>query len=92
MYSLFYSIDVNINIAEDENEEEIIEKRRKQREELLKVIFCLFYCYLGLELDDLTIFKKCTKKRFKITLNWMVFNDLKFLMLWYCCSLLVVNL
>jgi len=36
--SLFYSIDVNINIAEDENEEEIIEKRRKQREELLKVI------------------------------------------------------
>lgn len=27
----------NINIAEDENEEEIIEKRRKQREELIKV-------------------------------------------------------
>lgn len=38
-YKLFYSLDVNINIAEDENEEEIIEKRRKQREELLKVIF-----------------------------------------------------
>lgn len=34
---LFCSLDVNINIAEDENEEEIIEKRRKQREELLKV-------------------------------------------------------
>ncbi|XP_050434118.1 serine/threonine-protein kinase PRP4 homolog [Adelges cooleyi] len=29
-------IEVNINIAEDENVEEIIEKRRKQREELLK--------------------------------------------------------
>lgn len=41
LYLLFYSIDVNINIAEDENEEEIIEKRRKQREELLKVILNL---------------------------------------------------
>jgi len=39
---IIYSIDVNINIAEDENEEEIIEKRRKQREELLKVYFILY--------------------------------------------------
>lgn len=39
LFKLIYRI-VNINIAEDENEEEIIEKRRKQREELIKVCLC----------------------------------------------------